>query len=99
MVGRRARTRAPWWRAAPGARLRGRVRTRRPAPTRGRRPCRCGFNRRVLASADNDVALPFDGPRKACYLQRELADRQPKQMISMFSKQLKRVKKPTARSG
>jgi len=50
-VGRRARTRAPWWRDAPGARLRGRVRTRRRRPPRGRRRCRCGFNRRVLATA------------------------------------------------
>jgi len=51
MVGRRARERAPWGRYAPGARLRGRVRMRRRRPTLGRRPGRCGFNRRVLATA------------------------------------------------
>jgi len=58
-VGRRARERAPWWRGAPGARLRGRVRTRRRRPTRGRRPCRRGFTRRVLATAaaNKDVVL------------------------------------------
>jgi len=38
MVGRRARTRAPWWRAAPGARLRGRIRTRRRRRARERAP-------------------------------------------------------------
>ena len=41
-VDRRARTRAPWGRAAPCARLRGRVRTRRRRPTLGRRPGRAG---------------------------------------------------------
>jgi len=51
MAGRRARTRAPWGRGAPGARLRGRVWTRRRRPTRGRRPGRCGFNRLLLATA------------------------------------------------
>ena len=38
MVGRRARERAPWWRFAPGARLRGRIRTRRRRRARERAP-------------------------------------------------------------